>query len=371
MSRSFPARAPRPIPGNDRPGSVVGSRVPGPGTSGACRRARSGSNREGTRALALAAGALGALAGASVLAQPAAWPAKPPRVIVPVAAGGNQDLIARNVMQRVSELLGQQVVVENRPGVSGVVGSEFVARPAPDGYTWLSIANTFVTVPAVLPTVPYDPVKDFVAASVIATIPQVLVVHPALPAKTVKELIALARTRPGQLNVAMSGAGSTGHIASVAFSRAAGIEVTYVPYKGNAPALIDLMGGHVGILFDQISTSIPLIRSGKLRVLGVTSARRSPLLPEVPTIAEAALPGYEAATFNAVLAPAAVPREIVARMHALIAQAVKTAELRARLGELGIELTASASPEEATAFVRAEVARMAKLVREAGIKADQ
>ncbi|MBC7778881.1 MAG: tripartite tricarboxylate transporter substrate binding protein, partial [Proteobacteria bacterium] len=246
-------------------------------------------------------------------AQPA-YPSKPLRLIVPVAAGGNQDLIARNVMQRVSELLGQTVVVENRPGVSGVVGAEFVARALPDGYTWLSIANTFVTVPAVLPTVPYDPVKDFVTASVIATIPQVLVVNPALPARTVKELIALARTRPGQLNVAMSGAGSTGHMASVAFSRAAKIEVTHVPYKGNAPALIDVIGGHVSLMFDQVSTSIPQIRSGKLRALGVTSAQRSALLPDVPTIAESGVPGYEASTFNAVLAPAAVPREIVARV---------------------------------------------------------
>jgi tripartite-type tricarboxylate transporter receptor subunit TctC len=168
----------------------------------------------------------------------------------------------------------------------------------------------------------------------------------------------------------MSGSGSTGHIASVAFTRAAGIEITHVPYKGNALALIDLMGGHVSVLFDQVSTSIPLIRSGKLRALGVTSARRSALLPDVPTIAESGLPGYEASTFNAVLAPAAVPREIVARMHAAIVKAVNNPDLRTRMGELGIELVASASPDEATTFVRAEVARMAKLVKEAGIKAD-
>ena len=298
------------------------------------------------------------------------YPSKPLRLIVPVAAGGNQDLIARNLMQRVSELSGQPVLVENRPGVSGVVGAEFVARAAPDGYTWLSIANTFVTVPSVIPNVPYDPVKDFVTAGVIASIPQVLVVNPALPARTVKELISLAKARPGQLNVAMSGAGSTGHMASVAFNRAAGIEVTHIPYKGNAPALIDLMGGHVSAMFDQVSTSIPLIRSGKLRALGVTSVQRSALLPDVPTIAESGAAGYEASTFNAVLAPAAVPREIVARMHGWLVQAVKVPELRARLGELGIELIASASPEQATAFVRAEVARMARLVKEAGIKAD-
>jgi tripartite-type tricarboxylate transporter receptor subunit TctC len=309
------------------------------------------------------------------LAQAPAWaqagfPAKPIRLVVPVAAGGNQDLIARNLMQRVSELLGSPVIVENRPGVSGVVGSEFVARSAPDGYTWLSISNTFVTVPAVLPSVPYDPVRDFTAASVIAMIPQVLVVTPALPARSVRELIAAARARPGQLNVAMSGSGSTGHMASVAFTRATGISVTYVPYKGNAPALIDLMGGHVGAMFDQVSTSIPLIRSGKLRALGVTSTTRSALLPDVPTIAEAGVPGYESATFNAVIAPAAVPREIVTRMHGLLAQASRTPELRARLAELGIELTASASPEEATTYVRNETARMAKLVREAGVKPD-
>ena len=300
----------------------------------------------------------------------AAWPAKPVRLIVPLAPGGNQDLIARNVMQRVALEIGQPVVVENRPGVGGVVGSEVVARGPADGYTWLSISNTFVTVPSVLPNVPYDPVKDFVTASVIANIPQVLVVSPAMPVKTVQDLVKLAKARPGQVNVAMSGSGSTGHIASVGFSRAAGIEVTHVPYKGNALALIDLMGGHVSVLFDQVSTSIPLIRSGKVRALGVTSARRSVLLPDVPTIAESGYPGYEASTFNAVLAPAAVPAAIVARMHAAIAAAVKHPELRSRMGELGIELMANASPEEATAFVRSEVARMAKLVKEAGIKPD-
>jgi tripartite-type tricarboxylate transporter receptor subunit TctC len=186
----------------------------------------------------------------------------------------------------------------------------------------------------------------------------------------VQDLVKLARARPGQVNVAMSGSGSTGHIASVGFTRAAGIEVTYVPYKGNALALIDVMGGHVSVLFDQVSTSIPLIRSGKVRALGVTSTRRSVLLPDVPTIAESGLPGYEAATFNAVLAPAAVPAAIVSRMHGAIVAAVKQPELRGRMAELGIELMANASPEEATAFVRSEVARMARLVKEAGIKAD-
>ncbi|MCE2946012.1 MAG: Bug family tripartite tricarboxylate transporter substrate binding protein [bacterium] len=303
------------------------------------------------------------------LAQPA-WPSKPVRLIVPLAPGGNQDLIARNVMQRVALEIGQPVVVENRPGVGGVVGSEVVARGPADGYTWLSISNTFVTVPSVLPNVPYDPVKDFVTASVIANIPQVLVVSPAMPVKTVQDLVKLAKARPGQVNVAMSGSGSTGHIASVGFSRAAGIEVTHVPYKGNALALIDLMGGHVSVLFDQVSTSIPLIRSGKVRALGVTSARRSVLLPDLPTIAESGYPGYEASTFNAVLAPAAVPSPIVSRMHGAIVAAVKFPELRNRMGELGIELMANASPEEATAFVRSEVARMARLVKDAGIKPD-
>jgi tripartite-type tricarboxylate transporter receptor subunit TctC len=191
-----------------------------------------------------------------------------------------------------------------------------------------------------------------------------------MPVKTVQDLVKLARARPGQVNVAMSGSGSTGHIASVGFTRTAGIEVTYVPYKGNALALIDVMGGHVSVLFDQVSTSIPLIRSGKVRALGVTSTRRSVLLPDVPTIAESGLPGYEAATFNAVLAPAAVPAAIVSRMHGAIVAAVKQPELRGRMAELGIELMANASPEEATAFVRSEVARMARLVKEAGIKAD-
>jgi tripartite-type tricarboxylate transporter receptor subunit TctC len=245
-----------------------------------------------------------------------------------------------------------------------------VAHAAPDGYTLLSVSTTFARAPVLVASAGYDPVKDFAGVSLISRIPLVLVVNPTILASSVAELIALAKAKPGELSYATSGIGSTGHVAQEVFNRMAGISMLHVPYKGNAQALVDLLGGQVGVMFDQLSTSLPHVRSGKLRALGVSSRTRSPLLPEVPTIDESGLKGFEDVTWNAILAPAATPRPIIERLHREIVRAVAVPQLRARFLDRAIELAASSSPEEATAYVKSEVAAFAKLAKETGLKAE-
>jgi tripartite-type tricarboxylate transporter receptor subunit TctC len=315
------------------------------------------------------------LAAAFIMASPAslmaqAFPAKPVRIVVPVAAGGNLDNVTRAVAQKLTEQLGRQVIVENRAGASGIVGAEHVAKSAADGYTYLSIANTFASAPALVRGVGYDPVRDFAGVSLTGWLPQILVVNPSVPARSVKELIALAKRQPHALTYGTAGTGATGHIAAELFSLQAGIKMTHVPYKGNAPALIDVLSGQISLMFDTISTSIQHVKVGKLRALGVTSPQRSPLFPELPTISEAALPGYEAAIFNAIIAPAGTARDIRVRMHAEIAKAVREQDLISRFLQQGVELTASESADHCTGFVRAEVEKYAKLVKQAGIQAE-
>ncbi len=314
--------------------------------------------------LALALGACTATA----LAQTADYPARAIRVIVPLAAGGNLDIVARAVSEQISRSLGQTVLVENRPGASSLVGTQFVAKSAPDGYTLLAIANTFATVPLVVASPGYDPLRDFAGITLTCLVPQVLIANPALPARTLKELIALARSQPGRISYATSGNGSTGHMASELFSRQAGVRMLHVPYKGNSQALIDVIGGQVNLMFDQVSTSAPQIKAGKVRAFAVTSLARSPLLPEVPTADEAGLPGFEDITFNGLMAPAGTPREILARVNRAVAEAVRAPDLHARFLERGIELVASGSPEAFGEYLRAEVEKKGRLAREAGIK---
>jgi tripartite-type tricarboxylate transporter receptor subunit TctC len=298
-----------------------------------------------------------------------AYPVKPVRIIVPLVPGGNLDIVARAVGQRLGEGLGQQIIVENRPGASSLVGTQFVAKSAPDGYTLLAMANTFASVPAVIASPGYDPVKDFTGVSLTCKVPQVLVVTPTLPAKSVKELVALAKARPGELSYGSSGNGSTGHFAAELFIQRSGLKMLHVPYKGNAQALTDIMAGQVMMMFDQVSTSAPLTKAGKLRALAVTSSTRSSLFPDVPTVDEAGVKGYEAITYNGLLAPAGTPRDALARLQSEVAKAVSQPALRNNFLERGVELTASASPEEFTAYIRNEVAASAKLAKSAGIKA--
>jgi tripartite-type tricarboxylate transporter receptor subunit TctC len=298
------------------------------------------------------------------------YPNRAVRIVVPVAAGGNVDIIARALAEQLANSTGQPHLVENRPGASSLLGTQLVAKAPADGYTLLAISNTYVSAPAIVANPGYDPVADFIPVSLTCRIPMVLVTATAASAQTVQELIAQAKAKPGTLSYATSGNGSTGHIAGELFMRAAGIKLLHVPYKGNAQSLVDLVGGQVGMMFDQVSTSLPQIQSGKLRPLGVTTLKRSAVLPAVPTLDEAGLRGYDDVTFNAIMAPAGTPREVVAKLHAEIAKAWRSPALQKRFGERGIELAASASPDEFAAWVKGEVARYAKLAREAGIKAD-
>jgi len=302
---------------------------------------------------------------ADAWSQGAPYPVKLVRVINPVAAGGNQDIVARAYADQLARAFGQPVVVESRPGSTAMVGTRFVKSAPPDGYTLLAISNTFTRVPAMVTDPGYDPVKDFAAISMTSDVPLVLVVTPALPVKTVQEFVALAKRKPGELTVASSGAGSTGHVAAAMFSRRAGIKLLDVQYKGAAPAVVDLVGGHVMLRFDQVTTSLQFIRAGKLRALGVTTGKRSAVLPDVPTMQEAGLAGFHDSTFNGMVAPAGTPREVVERLRAEIAKAAASPELRNRFAEQGIEMVGSKSPDEFAGFLRKQVDEFAILARQA------
>lgn len=308
---------------------------------------------------------MGGCAAVPIWAQ--SYPTKLVRIVNPVAPGGNQDVVARAYAEQLTRALGQQFVVESRPGNSAIVGTRLVKSSAPDGYTLLAISNTFPRTPIMIKDAGYDPIKDFAAISLTSDTALVLVVTPALPVRTVKELITLAKKRPGEISSGSSGAGSTGHVAAETFSKQAGIKLLHIQYKGAAPAVVDLVGGHVMLRFDQVTTSLPHIRAAKLRALGVTSAQRSPLLQDVPTIAEAALPGFVDTTFNGLLAPAGTPRAIVERLHAEVVKAAGVAELRKRYSDLGIELISSKSPDEFSAFLKKQVEDFDKLARETGL----
>jgi tripartite-type tricarboxylate transporter receptor subunit TctC len=297
------------------------------------------------------------------------YPMKPVRIIVPLVPGGNLDIVARAVAQRLGEGLGQQIIVENRPGASSLVGTQYVAKSAPDGYTLLAMANTFTSVPAVIANPGYDPVKDFTGVTMTCKVAQVLVINPTLPVKSIKELVALAKTRPGELSYASSGNGSTGHFAAELFNQKAGLKMLHVPYKGNAQAIVDIIAGQVMMMYDQVSTSAPLVKAGKLRALAVTSSTRSNLFPDLPTINEAGVKGYEAITFNGLLAPAGAPPEALSRLQGEVAKAVAVPAMRNTFLERGVQLTASSSPEEFSSYIRNEVAANATLARNAGIVA--
>ena len=304
----------------------------------------------------------------AALAQP--YPSKPIHLIVPLVPGGNQDIMARAVAEGVSKGLGQQIVVENRPGQSAIIGTQAVRNAAPDGYTLLSVSVTFSRVPTIVKAANYDPAGDFAGVSLICRIPQVLVVNPAVPASTVHELVALAKSKPAQLTFGGSGNGSTGHVAAEMFMQMTGTKLVQVPYKGNAQALVDVMGGQITMMFDQISTSMPHMRSGKVRALAVTTLNRSPLFPDLPTLDESGLNGYEDVTWNGFVAPAGTPRDVLARLHGEIAKVVGQPDFHKRWLERGIETGASASPQEFSAYIKREADGFAKLAHEAGIHAD-
>ncbi|MEO7726353.1 MAG: tripartite tricarboxylate transporter substrate binding protein [Burkholderiales bacterium] len=302
-----------------------------------------------------------------VWSQATPYPSKVVRIVNPVAPGGNQDTIARTIAEQLTRSLGQPFVIESRPASSAIVGTRYVKSAPPDGYTLLAISNTFVRVPALMADPGYDPVKDFAAISITGEVPLVFVVNPALPVKTVQEFIALAKRRPGELSNASSGVGSTGHVAAEVFSRRAGIKLLNVQYKGAAPAVIDLVGGHVMLRFDQVTTSLPFIRAGKLRPLGVSTLKRCPALPDVPTIDESGLPGFYDPTFNGLMAPAGTPREIIERLRDGVAKGVAVPEVHNRLLDQGIDLVSSSSVEEFAAYIRKHAEEFAVLARQTGM----
>jgi tripartite-type tricarboxylate transporter receptor subunit TctC len=324
-----------------------------------------------TRRLILAAALVAAYAPIAFARQAANFPSKPIKIIVPVAPGGNVDLVARAIADPLSRSLGQPVIVENRPGASSIVGTMLVAKAEPDGYTLLAHSTTFVTAPLVLSNARYDPIKDFAPITVTCQIPMVMVVNTdKMPARTLKEFIALAKAKPGAYAYATAGNGSTGHIAAELFSHAAGVSMMHVPYKGNGQAIIDVIGGVVPLMFDQVSTSSSYIRAGKLHAIGVTSKTRSSMLPNVPTLDESGLPGFEDSTFNGLFAPAGTPPEIVKRLHAEVAKVLKSPELVKLFRDKGIELTPSATPDEFGSYLKSQLARYTKLARDADIKPD-
>ena len=309
-----------------------------------------------------------ALLSPTVLGQ--SYPSKPIRVIVPYPAGGTTDLLARGIAQKLVEALGQQVLIENRTGAGGNIGSDLVAKSRPDGYTLLmaTIASHAIN-PNLYRDLSYDPEKDFAPVALVATLPNLLVVNPAVPAKTVKELIALARAKPGELAFASAGSGTTQHLSGEIFKKMAGVDMLHVPYKGNAPAVTDLVGGQVQVMFDNIPISLQQVRAGKLRALAVTGPRRSPALPDIPTIAEAALPGYAVTSWFALFAPAGTPQEIIALLNRETNKALADPALHRQLTDQGIE-PGSGTPAQLATHLHAELQRWKKIVAESGARVD-
>jgi len=307
-----------------------------------------------------------ALIAATAVAQGTAYPAKPVRIVVPSSPGGGTDILARVLAQKLSESQGQQFVVENRPGAGQVIGIEAVARSAPDGYTLLMAASAIVINEVLYAKPPYDTLHDFVPVTLGASLPNILVVHPALPVKSVRELIALAKARPGQLNYSSAGSGTSPHLSMELFRLMAGITLTHVPYKGTGPATVDLVAGQVQLSMPNVLTALPQIKGGKLRGLGVTSAKRATGLPDIPAIAET-LPGYEAIQWYGLLAPAGTPREIVNKVQAETARILVLPEVKARLAADGADAVGN-RPEEFAAYIRTEIAKWGKVAKAGGIK---
>jgi tripartite-type tricarboxylate transporter receptor subunit TctC len=303
-------------------------------------------------------------------AQAPAYPTKPIRLVVPFPPGGATDILARAVAQKLTEAWGQSVVVDNRPGAGGNIGSELVAKAAPDGYTLeMGTVGTHAINASLYAKMPYDHVKDFAPVILVAAVPNVLVVNPAVPVNSVQELIAYAKANPGKLNFASSGSGTSIHLSGELFKVMAGVQMTHVPYKGSAPALQDLLGGQVQLMFDNLPPSLPQIKAGKLRALGVTSTARSPALPDVPTIAESGLPGFEASSWFGVLAPAGTASTIIAKLNAEIAKWLASPEAKEKLVAIGAN-GAGGTPEDFARHIQTETAKWAKVVKESGAKVD-
>ncbi|MBC7778743.1 MAG: tripartite tricarboxylate transporter substrate binding protein [Proteobacteria bacterium] len=298
------------------------------------------------------------------------YPTGPIRLMVPYPPGGTADLLGRLVGQRLGDALGVTVVIENRAGIGGSLGAEIVSKAAPDGATLLlGNASTQAINQSLYKKIGYDPLKDFTPISLVATVPLVMMVHPSMPVKSVKELLALARARPGQMNYASGGAGSTTHLSMELLKSQTKVDIAHIAYRGSGPALISLIAGEVPLMVELMPTALPFVKAGKVRALAVTSARRSPLLLDIPTIAETVTPGYEVASWFGVFAPAGTPTPVVTRLNAEVVKFMSTPEMRERLLALGAEPVTN-TPDEFGRFVRAEITKWSKVVQESGAKAE-
>ncbi len=304
---------------------------------------------------------------ASAFAQP--YPNKPVKLIVPFLAGGTTDIVGRLAAQELSKA-GINAVVENRPGAGGNIGAEMAAKSPADGYTlFVGTVGTHGINQSLYARLPYDPVKDFMPVTLVAAVPNVLVVHPSVPANNVKELIALVKSKPGKYNYASSGNGTSIHLSAELFKSMTGSFVTHIPYRGSSAALTDLMAGQVDMMFDNLPTALPHIKSGKLKALGLTSAKQNVAVPGVPTIAEAALPGFEASSWFGIFAPAGTPKDIVTRLHLVLSKAIATPEVRDRLLSQGAEPVGN-TPEQFADYVKSEIVKWEKVVKASGAKID-
>ena len=298
------------------------------------------------------------------------YPAKPLRMIVGFAPGGGTDLVARIIGQKMSENWGQTVVVENRAGATGTIGADVVSKSAPDGYTLLmGHVNSHGIAPSIFKKLPYDAERDFSMVAYVGYVPNVFVIHPSIPARNVKELIAIAKAQPGSLNYASSGVGSTQHLAGELLTLLAGVKITHVPYKGSGPAVVDLLAGHVSMNFDTMPPVLPHIRSGRMRALALTTPKRSPQLPDVPTMIEVGLKGFDMTNWYGVMAPAKTPRDIIVKLNGEINRVVALPDAKGKLEEAGTQLNPQ-SPEQFASFLKSEIAKYAKLVKAANVSLD-
>jgi tripartite-type tricarboxylate transporter receptor subunit TctC len=297
------------------------------------------------------------------------YPDKPVTMVAPFPAGGSVDLVARAVAQQMSDAWKQPVLVSNRPGASGTIGTEAVVRAAPDGHTLLMGTTTLSTMAAVYSRLPFDVQRDLAPVSLVVRMTNILVVHPSLPARSIRELLALAKAKPGELTSASAGVGSSNHLALVMFTMLSGASINHIPYKGAAPAVTDVIGGHAHMTFAPIAAVVSPIKSGRMRALASTAAARSALFPDLPTIAEAGVPGYDASGWNALLAPRATPREIVAKINATLVEGLNSPKVKAILTTSGAEAVGN-SPEEFSRFLQSETVKWTKVIRAAGIKGE-
>jgi tripartite-type tricarboxylate transporter receptor subunit TctC len=319
--------------------------------------------RQGSRIVLAALLAFGGVAFAQ------SYPSRPIKIVVPYPPGGFNDTLGRTLAAKFTEAWGQPAVVENKPGANTLIGSDFVAKAPADGYTLLVVAFPFAVTPSLIRNMPYDTLKDFAPVALAAQSPNLLVVHPSLPVKSVGELIALAKSKPNSLSYASTGNGSSNHISMELFKSLAGVQIVHIPYKGSAPAVTDLLGGQVQLMFDNVPNVLPHVKAGKLTALGQTGVKRSPLISDVPTVAQAGVPGYEVTVWFGLVAPAGTPREVIQKLNSETLRILAMPDVRERFLAQGVE-PAGGTPEQFGEHIRAQMAKWSKVVADAGVKAE-